>query len=59
MDKEVEYLYTVHDCIGCLVSDAEKVKKIMERTAMEMYEVKLELKIEKGDEWEVSLWWDV
>ena len=56
MDKEVEYLYTVHDCIGCLVSDAEKVKEIMERTAMEMYGVKLELKIEKGDEWEVSLW---
>ena len=46
MDKEVEYLYTVHDCIGCLVSDAEKVKEIMERTAMEMYGVGLNLKIE-------------
>ena len=37
MDNEVEYLYTVHDCIGCLVSDTEKVKEIMERTAKEMY----------------------
>ena len=46
MDNEVEYLYTVHDCIGCLVSDTEKVKEIMERTAMEMYGVGLNLKIE-------------
>ena len=47
MDNEVEYLYTVHDCIGCLVSDTEKVKEIMERTAKEMYGVRLELKIEE------------
>ena len=45
LDSEVEYLYTVHDCIGCLVSDAEKVKTIMERTSMAMYGVKLNLKI--------------
>ena len=47
LDSAVEYLYTVHDCIGCLVSDAEKVKAIMERTSMAMYGVKLNLKIKE------------
>ena len=46
LDSEVEYLYTVHDCIGCLVSDADKVKEIMEQTSLDMYGVKLNLKIE-------------
>ena len=46
LDSEVEYLYTIHDCIGCLVSDANKVKEIMEQTSQDMYGVKLNLKIE-------------
>ena len=49
LDREVEYLYTIHDCVGCLVSEGEKVKQIMEQTAMDMYGVKLHLKIEVGD----------
>lgn len=49
LDGEVEYLYTIHDCVGCLVSEGEKVKRIMEQTAMDMYGVKLHLKIEVGN----------
>ena len=46
LDQEVKYLYTVHDCIGCLVSDVEKVKSIMENTSLDYYGVKLNLKVE-------------
>ena len=46
LDSQVEYLYTVHDCIGCLVSDAERVKEVMEQVSLDMYGVKLNLKIE-------------
>jgi hypothetical protein len=44
--SNIDYFYTVHDCIGCLESDAEKVKQIMEQTSMDMYGVKLHFKIE-------------
>jgi hypothetical protein len=44
--SNIDYFYTVHDCIGCLESDAEKVKQIMEQTALEIYGVKLHFKIE-------------
>lgn len=46
LDDEVEYLYTVHDCIGCRQSDAERVKRIMEQTSVDMFGVKISLKIE-------------
>ncbi|MCH5234809.1 MAG: hypothetical protein J1E16_05905 [Muribaculaceae bacterium] len=46
LDTEVKYLYTVHDCIGCLVSDVDKVKSIMEQTSIDYYGVKLNLKVE-------------
>lgn len=54
INPEVEYLYTVHDCIGCLVSDGEKVKRIMEDVSRDMYGVILKLKIE-GDVYEQKL----
>ena len=46
LDPHIQYVYTVHDCIGCLESDVEKVKSIMEQTAMDMYGVKLKLNTE-------------
>lgn len=46
IDEHVKYLYTVHDCIGCLGSDVEKVKSIMEQTSVDYYGVKLDLKVE-------------
>lgn len=46
LDDKVRYLYTVHDCIGCLVSDAEIVKQVMEQVSVNMYGVKLGIKIE-------------
>lgn len=50
LDREVQYLYTIHDCVGCLESDAERVKQIMEQTSLEMYGFRLNLKIEVGDD---------
>ena len=50
LDKEVQYLYTIHDCVGCLESDAALVKQIMEQTSLEMYGFRLNLKIEGGDD---------
>ena len=46
LDDKVRYLYTVHDCIGCLVSDADIVKQVMEQVSVNMYGVKLGIKIE-------------
>lgn len=46
LDKEVEYLYTIHDCIGCLETDVEKVKQVMTNTAIDYYGVALNLKVE-------------
>ena len=46
LDNEVEYLYTVHDCIGCLETDVEKVKRVMTQTAIDYYGVALNLKVE-------------
>lgn len=46
LDKEVEYLYTIHDCIGCLETDVEIVKQGMSNTAIDYYGVALNLKVE-------------
>ncbi|MCM1222298.1 MAG: hypothetical protein NC548_48310, partial [Lachnospiraceae bacterium] len=46
LDPHIRYLYTVHDCIGCLESDVELVKSVMEQTALDIYGVKLKLKVE-------------
>lgn len=58
LDPEVEYLYTVHDCVGCLVSDGEKVKRVMEDVSLDMYGVVLKLKIE-GSVYDDQLWKEV
>ena len=46
LDPQIQYLYTVHDCIGCLESDVDKVVSIMEQTSIDYYGVKLKLKVE-------------
>lgn len=48
LDPVVDRLYTVHDCVGCLECDAMKVKSIMEQTSLDMFGVKLNLKIESS-----------
>ena len=45
---EVKYFYTIHDCIGCKASDAEKVKAAMLEVATEMFNAKLNIKLENG-----------
>lgn len=55
LEDKLEYLYTVHDCIGCLVSDGETVKEVMEHVSEEMFGHKLNLKIE-GEVYENQLW---
>lgn len=56
LDGKVKYLYTIHDCIGTVESECDKVKKIMERTSKEMYGHKLKLKIKSEDLYEPPLW---
>ena len=55
LDPVLEYVYTVHDCIGCLVSDVDLVKYTMETVSQKLYGVKLNLKIE-GETYENQLW---
>ena len=45
---DVKYFYTIHDCIGCKASDAEKVKAAMLSMAKEMFGANLNIKLEKG-----------
>ena len=45
---EVKYFYTIHDCIGCKASDAEKVKQAMLAVAKEMFDATLNIKLERG-----------
>ena len=44
----VKYFYTIHDCIGCKASDAEKVRQAMLAVAKEMFDATLDIKLEKG-----------
>ena len=46
--------YTIHDCICCKQSDAEYVKKIMEESSRELYDLTINLKIENGESMEVA-----
>ena len=43
---EVKYFYTIHDCIGCKASDAEKVKQAMLAVGKEMFDATLNIKLE-------------
>ena len=45
---EVKYFYTIHDCIGCKASDAEKVRQVMLAVGKEMFDATLNIKLEKG-----------
>ena len=45
---EVKYFYTIHDCIGCKASDAEKVRQTMLAVGKEMFDATLNIKLEKG-----------
>ena len=35
---DVKYFYTIHDCIGCRASDAERVKDAMVAVGKEMFD---------------------
>lgn len=43
---DVHYFYTIHDCIGCKASDAEKVKEIMLAVGKELFGATLNVKLE-------------
>ena len=43
---DVKYFYTIHDCIGCRASDAEKVKEIMVAVGKELFGATLNVKLE-------------
>ena len=46
--QDVKYFYTIHDCIGCKVSDAEKVKETMLAVGKELFGATLNVKLESG-----------
>ena len=45
---EVKYFYTIHDCVGCKASDAEKVRQAMLAVGKEMFDATLNIQLEKG-----------
>ena len=45
---DVKYFYTIHDCIGCKASDAEKVKQAMLAVGKEMFGAALNVKLESS-----------
>ena len=45
---KVKYFYTIHDCIGCKASDAERVKQVMIAVAKEMFDATLNIKLESS-----------
>jgi hypothetical protein len=45
---DVKYFYTIHDCIGCRASDAEKVKQTMLAVGKEMFGATLNVKLESS-----------
>ena len=45
---DVRYFYTIHDCIGCKASDAEKVKDAMLAVGKEMFDATLNIKLESS-----------
>ena len=44
----VQYFYTIHDCIGCKASDAAKVKQAMLAVAKDMFGANLNIKLESS-----------
>ena len=45
---DVKYFYTIHDCVGCKASDAEKVRQAMLAVGKEMFDANLNIKLESG-----------
>ena len=45
---DVKYFYTIHDCIGCKASDAERVKQAMLAIGKEMFDATLNIKLESS-----------
>lgn len=45
---DIQHFYTIHDCIGCKASDAEKVKAAMLSVAKEMFGANLNIKLESS-----------
>ena len=45
---DIQHFYTIHDCIGCKASDAEKVKTAMLSVAKEMFGANLNIKLESS-----------
>ena len=45
---DVKYFYTIHDCIGCKASDAERVKQTMVAIGKEMFDATLNIKLESS-----------
>ena len=45
---DIKYFYTIHDCIGCKASDAEKVKQAMLAVGKEMFGATLNVKLESS-----------
>ena len=46
--SDIKYFYTIHDCIGCRASDAERVKQVMIAVAKEMFDATLNIKLESS-----------
>ena len=45
---DVKHFYTIHDCIGCKASEAEKVKQAMLDVAKEVFDATLNIKVESS-----------
>ena len=45
---DVKYFYTIHDCIGCRASDAERVKQTMVAIGKDMFNATLNIKLESS-----------
>ena len=45
---DVKYFYTIHDCIGCRASDAERVKQAMLAVGKDMFNATLNIKLESS-----------
>lgn len=45
---DIKYFYTIHDCIGCKASDAERVKQAMLAVGKDMFNATLNIKLESS-----------
>ena len=45
---DVQHFYTIHDCIGCKASDAERVKQAMVAVGKDVFDATLNIKLESS-----------